>query len=238
MQSTRKLSAFVVQVCAPPMSASGFFLGGRMRTAFLIDGFNVYHSIKSLPPEYHWLNYKALCAHFLKEADILTSVTYFTALALWKEPASNRHRIFIGACEALGVNVVLGKFKEKHSKCPLKIKNNIDNCDGNITRHEEKETDVNIALYAYRTASLNLAEQIFFVTGDTDMIPAIRLIKNDFPEIKIGVIFPYGRANRELKMYVDLHYKVTVKTMTKFIMPIEIKTKHGKSLFCPQEWRK
>ena len=209
-----------------------------MRTAFLIDGFNVYHSISTLPPEYHWLNYKALCEHFLKESDTLSSVTYFTALALWKESASKRHRIFIGACKALGIDVVLGKFKEKRSKCPLKEKNNIDDCDGNITRHEEKETDVNIALSAYRTASLNIAEQIFFVTGDTDMIPAIRLIKKDFPNITIGVIFPYHRANRELKNYVDIYYKVTVETMTQFIMPIEIKREHGKSLFCPQEWRK
>ncbi|MHA3099381.1 NYN domain-containing protein, partial [Acinetobacter brisouii] len=33
-------------------------------------------------------------------------------------------------------------------------------------------------------------EQILLVSGDTDMTPALKMIKADFPSMKIGLIFP------------------------------------------------
>ncbi|MFX4921900.1 NYN domain-containing protein, partial [Acinetobacter baumannii] len=72
-----------------------------------------------------------------------------------------------------------------------------NSCD--IWLLEEKETDVNIALFMYRTALLesqkppndpSKIEQILLVSGDTDMTPALRLIRQDFPSMKIGLIFP------------------------------------------------
>ena len=51
----------------------------------------------------------------------------------------------------------------------------------------------------YRTAllesqklanDLSKIEQILLVSGDTDMTPALKMIKEDFPSMKIGLIFP------------------------------------------------
>jgi hypothetical protein len=64
---------------------------------------------------------------------------------------------------------------------------------------EEKQTDVNLAISMYRTLAnqrnneqleFNI-QQIVLVSADTDMTPALAAIKEDFPEISIGVIFPH-----------------------------------------------
>lgn len=48
------------------------------------------------------------------------------------------HRDCIAILEDLGVKIVLGNFKEKKVYC--------NNCRTIITKHKEKQTDVNIAL--------------------------------------------------------------------------------------------
>ncbi|MBQ7584723.1 MAG: NYN domain-containing protein [Desulfovibrionaceae bacterium] len=198
-----------------------------MNTSFLIDGFNFYHSIKHLEPQYHWINYNAFCKHFLRKGDTLDSITYFTSIAYWIENAEKRHRTFIDANELMGVKVVWGKFKEKSYSCPF--------CKKKFLMHEEKATDVNIALYAYRMASRGI-EQIYLVTGDTDMVPCINLIKEDFPNVKVGVIFPLGRKNKELAHAACSYHKTTINCLNNCMLPFELTKGNGNKIYCPKEW--
>jgi hypothetical protein len=55
---------------------------------------------------------------------------------------------------------------------------------------EEKQTDVNLALQIYRDAALDLCDQQVICSNDSDMEPAINLVQQDFPKIKIGLIVP------------------------------------------------
>lgn len=199
-----------------------------MHTAFLIDGFNFYHSLKNFERRLRWFNYYEYCLHFMRSTDTLQSITYFTALAHWLPDGVRRHEVFIEACAAMGIRVVLGKFKEKTFRCP--------HCAKDIFRHEEKATDVNIALHAYRLAAQGI-EQIFFVSGDTDLIPAARLIKQDFPDVKVGVIFPYQRSTREFTHIVDVHHKTSRQILERFILPERITKANGKVIICPDSWR-
>ena len=199
-----------------------------MNTAFLIDGFNFYHSLKKFERKLRWFDYNGYCRHFMRSADKLQSITYFTALARWLPDRVARHEVFIEACKARGIHVVLGKFKEKTSPCP--------HCCQTILRHEEKATDVNIALQAYRLARQG-AEQIFFVSGDTDLIPAVKMIKQDFPAVVVGVIFPYERDTREFTRVVDLHHKTSRRILENFILPKTVTKLNGKTIVCPQSWQ-
>lgn len=198
-----------------------------MQTAFLIDGFNFYHSIKNFHKNILWFDYLSFCTHFLRKQDSLHSITYFTAFAFWRQSAVKRHTAFIEACKVNGINVVMGKFKEKQVKCPI--------CHNPSTRHEEKATDVNIALYAYRMASQGI-EQVVLVTGDTDLIPAIRLIKTDFPKIQVGVVFPYKRYTGEMKSEAHFSYKTDGNTLGNFVLPQTLMKPNGKIISCPPEW--
>lgn len=211
------------------MSAPGFLfpLERGMKTAFLIDGFNFYHSIKPISDRLLWFDYDAYCRHFMRSIDTLHSITYFTALAFWRINAVKRHQVFIRACKSKGINIVLGKFKEKPSQCP--------SCHQPLLRHEEKATDVNIALSAYRHAAQGI-ERIVLVTGDTDLIPAIKMIKTDFPHVVVGVVFPYRRDNRELEREADFHHKTRKAILSSFRLPGQLQTTNGKDISCPVEW--
>jgi hypothetical protein len=122
------------------------------RTAFLIDGFNLYHSVKEASTALHlggagtrWLNFHSLCAsylHLIGRGASLEGVYYFSALARHLEAAKPdvtlRHRNYIECLKDTGVTVELGRFKEKHVHCT--------HCKKDVLRHEEKETDVAICV--------------------------------------------------------------------------------------------
>src|SRR6266404_5346581 len=112
-----------------------------------VDGFNLYHALDYFEtgPNHHkfrkykWLNLKKLASLFVFGSDTLTEVMYFTTLATWDAGKTARHRVYIRALESEGVRVVYGEFKRKKKHCRL--------CNGDFWSFEEKQTDVNIALF-------------------------------------------------------------------------------------------
>lgn len=162
----------------------------------------------------------------MRKSDVLHSISYFTALAHWRPKSSARHRVFIEACKTSGITVIQGKFKEKRLQC--------SHCHKENLRHEEKATDVNIALHAYQLAKD--VKQIFLVTGDTDLIPAVKAIKADYPSVQVGVVFPYKRFTRELKCEVDISHKVKHNILNQFILPTSLAKPDGTRISCPASW--
>ncbi|MBC7622340.1 MAG: NYN domain-containing protein [Aeromicrobium sp.] len=55
---------------------------------------------------------------------------------------------------------------------------------------EEKLTDVNIALNFYRDAVLRSADVQVVCSNDTDMMPAMAMVRVDFPDQRIGLVAP------------------------------------------------
>lgn len=145
----------------------------KKRVNFYIDGFNLYHSAfkehyacvrgttklvgwKNL----RWQNLKKLMSMFINiKTEILCEVYYFTAKANWLPTKAQKHSLYIQALKTVGVNVIEGKFKEKFKKCPL--------CQKQFTSHEEKESDVNIAIYLLTDLMQNKCDTAYLVSGDS-----------------------------------------------------------------------
>lgn len=159
-----------------------------MRVAAFIDGFNFYHAIEETGQHhYKWVDLHALCAQFAPAPQFdLTHVFYFSAYATWRPEAYARHRAYIKALRSVGVTPILGKFKEKFRTCR--------NCGKRWTDHEEKETDVNIALHLVTAAFQDLYDRALLVTGDSDICPAVRLVRKEFPAKQVRIIAPVGRS--------------------------------------------
>ncbi len=116
---------------------------------------------------------------------MLPAVYYFTAYATWRPDAYARQRAYIRALDSVRVTTVLGKFKEKFRFCYT--------CGKRWTDHEEKETDVNVALYLVREAFRNSYDRALLITGDSDISPAVRMVRAEFPAKQIRIIAPIGR---------------------------------------------
>ncbi|MBW1855589.1 MAG: NYN domain-containing protein [Deltaproteobacteria bacterium] len=199
---------------------------------FFIDGFNVYHSLKS-KSKYHkylWLNYRSIAERFKKKGDTISKIYYFSAYATWKPHSMKRHRKLMDALKSKGVDVILGKFKKKDRYCKI--------CGASFIAREEKQTDVNIAIYLFKEAYKNNYDTAFIMTNDTDLIPAIKMVKSEFPSKRLGILFPIDRSSIELKNVCHFWRAVQKKDLSKSQLPDQVELPSGVILTRPRSWKK
>lgn len=155
-----------------------------IRSAFFIDGFNFYHALARLKrDELKWLNLRALMEQLISpKSEIVSAVHYFSAYPHWMPGKLIRHREYVRALEGVGVQAVIGRFKEKDGHCRA--------CDHRWVRHEEKETDVNIALALLNEAYRNSFDRAYLVSRDSDLKPAVAMVRSQFPEKAVILVAP------------------------------------------------
>ena len=206
------------------------------RVCFLVDGFNVYHSIvqalEAQPTDsMKWLDFQAFCRSFLPligSDATLEKVFYFSASADFRPDKAARHAVLVAALRVTGVEVQLGRFKEKDVWC--------NTCKTSFKRHEEKETDVAVAVKLLELLALDACDTVVLVTGDTDLAPAIRTAKSLYPKKQIWVVFPYGRYNTELKVLAHGTIKVKAKRYAAHQLPNPVKRPDGTLIWKPTGW--
>ena len=222
------------------------------RVTFLIDGFNLYHSVIDLGRfqglHAKWLNIHSLCSSFLylisRDAN-LADIYYFSALAhhLNDPNVIKRHQDYIECLKSTGIIPEMGRFKPKDVTCPLRsqlIKPNPQNVKcplrGKFIKHEEKETDIAIAARLFEVIHNNKSDTIVLLTGDTDLSPAIKACKSMFPAKTILFAFPYRRYNRELKQLLPSSFKIHAKTYVQHLFPDPLQLPDGRKIYKPTSW--
>lgn len=198
------------------------------RFCFYVDGFNLYHVIKRYHPNLKWLNIHQMLSSFIPKSAKVELVYYFSAYAEWIPERVVKHKKYVAALRTTDVKIILGKFKAKERKCKK--------CDFEYISHEEKQTDVNIALQVLDDAMQDKFDSAVIVSGDTDFLPIIRKIKTLFPEKRIGVLLPIGAHALSLKEEADFHFKLKVKHLKNNQFPEIIETKQG-NIIIPDDWK-
>ena len=171
----------------------------KKRIIVFIDGFNLYHAIDALQQDHlKWLDLRSLSEAFSKKStEQIITVYYFTALATWLPECMQRHKTYIKALDTKNVTTVFGHFKKKQAKCNA--------CKSTWITREEKESDVNIAIYLLNEAHLDNFDKAFVVTADSDLVPAIQMVLDTFPKKEIVVLTPPKRYQiaREIRSKVE-----------------------------------
>lgn len=169
----------------------------QKRVLALIDGFNYYHKLdryqKNQKTCVKWLDYQSLLhsaiKSHLKTNDFFLEVIFFTAIATHRSfESQNRHRTYINALKYSGVKVVLGEFKEKTISPCIDCKQK--SRDEKIIKHEEKHTDVNIAITMLEKAMNNQFDRVYLLSADSDYVPVVKRVKNLFPQKEIIICPP------------------------------------------------
>jgi uncharacterized LabA/DUF88 family protein len=201
------------------------------RVSFFIDGFNLYHAIAAEERfrPYRWLDLTKLAQCFVRPQDKLTAVFYFTALATWDAEKVARHRLFIRAQEVYGVKTIFGEFRKKTKRCRI--------CHKTFWTTEEKETDVNIAIQLLEQALKDTYDIAMVISGDSDLLPALRAVKRNYPNKSFGIVIPPGREAELLKKEADFNRKIKFKHLESCRLPDSIKLSNGTTLDCPEKWR-
>lgn len=210
------------------------------RTEFLIDGFNLYHSLLEASrvlggPPLRWLDVAAFCDSYLHAIGgqaRRSRIVYFGAIPFWRddvEPGvSHRHQRHHEALLHTGVEVHIGRFTARSSWC--------HHCGTSIVRHEEKETDVAIAVEAIASAAWGTCETLVFVTGDSDIAPALRKIKQLNPRLAVNCLFPYARHSEELRAQADRVFTTRADRYLQFRLPDQLTLSNGRVLRVPRGW--
>lgn len=202
----------------PRAQARGMFFWGimqRHRVVALIDGFNLYHAISALHrPELKWTDLRALSQVFLKShSEELLDVFYFSAYARHvSESAQKCQMAYITALEFNAVTPVMGHFKKKSRKCPT--------CNYKWLGHEEKETDVNIALFLLDLAYCDRFDRALVISNDSDLAPAIRMVLKKFPEKRITTVAPphYYHSSELIQVSSD-KTKIRIGHLERCLLP-------------------
>ncbi|MFH1622192.1 MAG: NYN domain-containing protein [Candidatus Omnitrophota bacterium] len=209
------------------------------RVIFLIDGFNIYHSIRQFKRDTsyntRWLDLSSLCKSYLfllgKTATI-QDIFYFSAIPYYlnnKNPDKiKRHKNYLACLQSTGVKIELGRFKEKTVFC--------DKCRSHILKHEEKETDVAIGVKAIEIFSQDYCDIAVVVTGDTDLSPAFKKCKEIFPNKKFIFAFPYKRKNKELASLASDSFSINPKQYIKNQFPNPVTLPNGYKIYKPNFW--
>lgn len=197
------------------------------RVIVYIDGFNLYHSIDDLKqPHLKWLDIRALAESLLRKGENLKAVKYFSAFATWMPDRFARHRAYTDALMARGVIVHMAQFKEKPRRC--------HSCGARWIGHEEKETDVQIAVHMVADALKGEVDRLMVISADTDLAPAIRMIASSALKCEVFVAAPpkrFGKC-RSLKPRLEL----TPGRLAKCLLSEEIEISDGKVVKRPPSY--
>lgn len=180
-----------------------------MRTIVYVDGYNFYYGLlkKENPdrslithPTFKWLDLRGLVSEVLRAQDPkieLTAVRFFTAdikarLATRGKISAHAQAAYHRALEAKGVEVIRGSFTLAQSTLPRYVEGQgVDRNDRvKVWKLEEKQTDVQLCLEMYRDASAGRVDHVVLCTNDSDLAPALKAVRTDFPDIIVGVVLP------------------------------------------------
>ena len=160
-----------------------------------VDGFNFYHSLKSLRFPNKFVNVWSLSESILRPTHQLEAVKYFSAYALWRKRSFPKHKKYVAQLRNAGVTPIISHFKTKKTTCPK--------CGKLVTKHEEKETDIRIALTMFEDAVDDKFDLAIVISADSDLVPVVDRINKRFPNKFVSVFTPpkrFGSARDLIKV--------------------------------------
>ncbi|KPU88366.1 hypothetical protein APR50_39400 [Variovorax paradoxus] len=173
------------------------------KTTIYIDGYNLYYSRLQGTP-YKWLDVVTLFRdQILAVQDpeaVVTAVKYFTApvkanFARHGEASEHAQEQYHRALRAKYPSMV-GVIRGFHIFRPTSLPSHVEGQPpskadrARVWMIKEKLTDVNIALHVYRDAMRGDAQQLVICSNDSDLEPALQFVRQDAPEVKIGLVMP------------------------------------------------
>jgi uncharacterized LabA/DUF88 family protein len=210
------------------------------RVTFLVDGFNLYFSVRHAEAALRtsplrWLDVSKLLGSFLyllgRDA-ILEEIHFFTAIPgflLETDPAVvHGFRAYLQALGETGIHLHIADFKRKGLTCP--------HCGRGIERFEEKETDVALGVKAIELLHLDACDTLVIVSGDTDFAPALRAAKRLFPAVQVCVAFPHARFNAELQQIADFSFRIRAARYAEHQFHDPVPLSDGRVLRRPRDW--
>jgi len=212
------------------------------RITVYVDGFNFYYGLKRQKgidrdwKKFYWIDFVKFFEHFLGPDQVLEKVVYFTATPLNTQKSSHQSALLNANTLLNGsrFEVVRGKYYTKNILCP--------HCQASIPKPEEKRTDVNVAVRIVGDSALDKTDVIVLVSADSDLVPPLEFVRDNYPDKKIRIYFPPSYFSYDLSNFPKRNKGKAVKlenNKVRFfnsIMPDTV-TDGSNSYSIPNKWK-
>ncbi|MBS9780713.1 MAG: NYN domain-containing protein [Moraxellaceae bacterium] len=223
-----------------------------MKTNIYIDGYNLFYGCLKHSDD-KWLDLCQLFTTIIKQQNPQAEISiiyFFTAnikskIATHGQQAQQAQNTYHRALEQTypsKIKIIKGYYSLEKANLLAYQKPPDKNNRLAVWKLEEKQTDVNIALTAYRDAIQQKVEQVVFVSNDTDLEPALIALREDLKDtINIGIIIPVRKhSKRPVNARLSNHANWT----RSYILDEELKNSHlpnkistnKKAIIKPKYW--
>jgi uncharacterized LabA/DUF88 family protein len=220
----------------------------RERALVYVDGFNLYFGLrgstggnKKQTKRCYWLDIQKLAENIIQTRE-LVAVKYFTARIKGDPAKESRQNAFLDAirfhCDKLCI--FEGRYLLREMFCRgchgISSKIVCSKCQAVNHLPEEKKSDVNVASQMLKDAYENLFDVAYLISGDSDLVPPIEIIRAMTPSKRVVVFFPPNRFSRELKDIASSHFFLKPAIINNSLLPREVQKPDGKKITIPSEW--
>lgn len=204
---------------------------GPEKLIVYVDGFNLYHGLHAeAGRRWLWLDLVALAEALRPRSDVLR-VNYFTAPVLGDRGGAHRQAEYQNALVARHgerIRIVQGRYQRKQMTCRK--------CGASWTKHEEKETDVNIAVTLVADAAARTMESALVISADSDLAPGIRTARQVNGDLNVVAAFPPQRNSEELRKLMTSSFPIGLARLRQAQLPLEVTSPGGATYRRPQHW--
>ena len=229
-----------------------------------IDGFNLYKGSLEKRPALKWLDLMALSKALMPNYE-LGEIYYFTAPLKKKFPedrANERQHAYLRVLEDQGIRVIRGKFRRSESWLRMQSKNreefvqppfssilgfnqwqikNIfstalpDYPMANVTKFEEKGSDVNLAAHLLRDVYKNSLLAALVITGDSDLNTPIQFAVENSVYVKVIRPGNGGKSDHISKIASEVS-NLNLELLGECLLKNPHKIKSGSDIYKPITW--
>ena len=203
------------------------------RTIAYIDGFNLYYGLKQKRwRRYYWLNVQRLMQELLKPQQHLVGTKYFTSRISSTPSDPHKHKrqgTYLEALQTLpDLRIFYGHYLQKPVRCRQ--------CGSRWRVHDEKMTDVNIAVELMVDAFQDAFDTALLISGDSDLVGPVRAVTRLFPGKRVVVGFPPARFSRDLQRAASAYLVIHRRSLAASLLPNEVPKPDGYVLRKPSRW--
>lgn len=205
------------------------------RIIVYIDGFNLYYGIKSKGwKDCYWLDLYRLAQNLLKPDQRLKTVHYFTSrisASSGNADKTKRQGTYLEALEAFehrDLNIHYGKFQKSPKTCSV--------CQATVESHQEKMTDVNIAVQLLCDAEDDKFDTAILISGDSDLTPPVKAIRDRHPEKRVVIACPPDRKSNHLCQSAHASFPIGRNKLKHSQLPGQVTKPDGFLLQRPPAW--
>jgi len=203
------------------------------RVIAYVDGYNLYYGLRAKGwKSLYWLDIRSLVRNLVKPDQYLVHTKYFTARvsSTAADPRkSKRQGTYLEALETLpDFSIYYGHYLPKLVAC--------HKCGSVWVTHEEKMTDVNIAVELLSDAYEDAFDTALLVSGDSDLSGAVQRTQALFSGKRVVVAFPPARASERLRNLATASFTIGRAILAKSLFPPVLTKADGYRLCKPPEW--